>query len=214
MKRFSISVLLVLIGFLPFCSSMPKITKDVFWPASYRTEIPPGQPGMILPIHRASQVWALCFLFSGSSGEISNLFAYNGGRYSFIQAPIVCFAIPRPAGDPREVDPRLYTTVPLFLPYPTNYTLLVFYQSVFDRINSRVNKQELYLEAKRIEVLPFSTTGEGFNRYNVDGRIFWADVVVKLSRFKQGEYSQFKICLTLDNLDSERLQEIKKALEQ
>lgn len=220
MKRLNFAGLLVLIVlavFLSDCSSTLRTAKDVAWPSSYRTEIPASQPGMVLPIHRAPQVWALCFLFGGPSGEVTNLFvphATKGGRYVFTRAPIVCFNIPRPAGGPHRINPRLYTTVPLFLPYPVDYTMLIFYQTVLDRVDSRVNEKGLYLEAKRIEVLPFSTTGEGFNRYDVDGRIFWADMVVELPRIRQGEYSQFKIYLTLDNLNPERLQEIKKALEQ
>ncbi|MBL7154941.1 MAG: hypothetical protein ISS88_00335 [Candidatus Portnoybacteria bacterium] len=210
-------VLMVLVVFLSGCGSIWKTTKYVAWPASYRTEIPASQPGMVLPIHRAPQVWALCFLFGGPSGEMTNLFvphATKEGRYTFTRAPIVCFSIPRPAGHPYEIDPRLYTAVPLFLPYPVDYTLLIFYQSVLDRIDSRVDGQGLYLEAKKIMVLPFSTTGCAFNRYVVDGRVFWADMVVELPWIKRGEYSQFKIHLTTDNLNQERLREIKKALEQ
>ena len=221
MKRLNFAgllVLVVLVVFLSGCSSTLRAAKDVAWPASYRTEIPASQPGMVLPIHRAPQVWALCFLFGGPSGEMTNLFvphATKRGRYAFARAPILCFNIPRPAGGPHEIDPLLYTTVPLFVPpLPLDYTLLVFYQSVLDRVDSRVNRQGLYLEAKKIEVLPFSTTGEGFNRYDVDGRIFWADMVVALPRIKRGEYSQFKIHLTTDNLNQERLQEIKRALKQ
>ncbi len=221
MRRLNFAALLILTFlavFLSGCGSMWKTTKDVVWPSSYRTNIPASQPGMVLPIHRAPQVWVLCFLFRGPSGEMPNLFvphATKKGRYAFTRAPIVCFNIPRPAGGPHEINPRLYTTVPLFLPpFPLDYTLLVFYQSVLDRVDSQVNTQGLYLEAKRIEVLPFSTTGEGLNRYDVDGRVFWADMVVTLPRIKQGEYSQFKIYLTPDNLSQERLWEIKKALEQ
>jgi len=221
MKRLNFAALLVLTVLtisLFGCGSVWKTTKDVVWPSSYRTKIPASQPGMVLPVHRAPQVWALCFLFGGSFGEMTNLFvphATKKGRYAFTRAPIICFNIPRPAGGPYEINPRLYTTVPLFLPpFSLNYTLLVFYQSVLDKVDSRVNAQGLYLEAKRIEILPFSTTGKGFNRYDVDGRIFWADVVVELPRIKQGEYSQFKIYLTSDNLSQERLQEIKKALGQ
>lgn len=220
MKRLNfvaLLVLAVLVILLSGCGSAYRIAGDVAWPSSYRTEIPPSQPGMVLPIHRAPQVWALCFLFGGASGEMTNLFvphATKKGRYALTRAPLVCFNIPRPAGGPHRVDARLYTTVPLFLPYPMDYTLLIFYQSILDRIDSQVDRQGVYLEAKKIEVLPFSTTGEGFNRYDVDGRIFWADMVVKLPRIKRGEYSQFKIYLTLDNLSQERLQEITKALEQ
>ena len=100
MKRLNFVALLalaVLVVFLSGCGSVWKMTKDVAWPASYRTEIPASQPGMVLPIHRAPQVWALCFLFGGPSGEMTNLFAPHAtkrSRYVFTRAPIICFAIP------------------------------------------------------------------------------------------------------------------------
>lgn len=135
--------------------------------------IPSPQPGLVLPVHSSPAVWAECLLFDGfwSERELITGSATGPGRLAFAARPIKHFFINPPVSQPYAGSVlSTEVTVPLVLPSPAPYTLLIFY----------TNFRGWVVE---VETRQFSTTGYPLAEYYYSaGQRVYADRIILLSR--------------------------------
>jgi len=190
MKELRLSpVLIILVVFLlSGCAGSMSTLKKVgqsLKPWGDYGPLPSSQPGLTCPINRSEAVWARCFLLSGHFRDEKELFVfYPNNKRSFVEAPLKCFEIaPFKGVYLARVGNRRrsrFTTQALLLPYPADFTLVVFHQNFLQHLASRHwGKYEWQIEYVEMEILRFSTTGHP-SAENYLG--IYADKIIKLAK--------------------------------